>query len=187
MAPTGSLWYLESLKYDQHVHYRLPARLISDADDLIVLRAETGAQGWHSVRGAWTLQRHSYYLIWPDQGYNIFLNYTPDGRFTHYYCNAALPPSIDRARQYIAYIDLDLDVLIEPDGRFRVLDTDEFRHHAVVYQYPRHIKQAAGLAVLDIILRLRARQWPFERVPDPPLAPPNGAMTPPGDPAGDPA
>ena len=57
--------------------------------------------------------------------YNIFeIHDRDDDRLKGWYCNVTFPAEISDAQ--VSYVDLALDVLAFPDGKYLVLDEDEF-------------------------------------------------------------
>jgi protein associated with RNAse G/E len=158
--PLGVPWLLEARKYDQRLHYRIPAHLISDDGHLLRFRSMIGAPLEHFTRGWVRPMNHpSEMWFWRDRWYNIYVNYDAAGVLDHFYCNAGLPPVISGTT--LTFVDLDLDVQIRPRGGFEVLDTDEFIEHSAHYGYPPDVRHNAALAVLDIIQLWRSRQPPF--------------------------
>jgi protein associated with RNAse G/E len=156
-----SLWQIEAYKYDGQLHYRMPAYLRSDDGECLHFRAQLGGFLDHRTRG-WrriTL-RPSDMFFWRDRWYNVFRNYAADGRLRHYYCNIGLPPHIQDG--VISFVDLDLDVEIQPDGRIEILDEDEFIAHAVHYAYPPDIQQTARQTVETVLALWQSRAAPFD-------------------------
>ena len=87
----------------------------------------------------------SYGLYWADRPYNIYHWVHPDGRSLACYCNAATETRISPAA--VDWLDLELDVLVTPDGRVRVLDEEEVP--AVLSQAHQQQLAAARLALAD--------------------------------------
>ncbi|QRN82268.1 DUF402 domain-containing protein [Chloroflexota bacterium] len=60
-----------------------------------------------------------------DRWYNIFaIHDKDDDRIKGWYCNVTYPAEITADR--VTYVDLALDLLAYPDGRYLILDEDEF-------------------------------------------------------------
>ncbi len=106
------------------------------------------------ARGTVSLE---YY--WLDRWYNIFRFINPDGELRNYYCNVNMPPTLDG--EVLSYIDLDIDVLVEPDFSYKVLDQDEFEENAERYNYPEHVRRNARQAVTELIELIEDRKFPF--------------------------
>ena len=162
---TSPLWHILARKYDGSEHYRLPATLLTESGDSLTFATQVGGRILHRTRGPKTIQRASDLIFWPAEWYNVYLNTGDDGGLDHAYCNVALPPVISEAEKTLSFVDLDLDVRIWPDGRYAILDTDEFREHSERYGYPPDMQRRALETVLDIIIRWRARRFPFDCFP----------------------
>jgi protein associated with RNAse G/E len=160
--PPALLWQIEARKYDGSLHYTLPAHLIEDDGERLWVRSQPGGPLHHVTRG-WTrpITRPSDMFFWRGRWYNVYLNYDDDGLFNHFYCNAGMPPVLsDHA---ISFVDLDLDVQIWPDGRYAVLDEDEFLAHAAQFAYPAEVQRGARQAVEALLALWRAKTPPFDR------------------------
>jgi uncharacterized protein len=72
-----------------------------------------------------------------------------------------MPPKFDG--QVLSYIDLDIDVLVEPDWSFSVLDVDDFENNIKLYNYPVEIQHHARQAVIELITLIETRAFPFTK------------------------
>jgi hypothetical protein len=68
----------------------------------------------------------AYYLA--DRPYNVYHWIAPSGETLGYYFNLSGPVRIGRDR--LEWEDLEVDVLVTPDGRVQVLDEDAIPHDA---------------------------------------------------------
>ena len=69
----------------------------------------------------------------------------------YYYCNLSSPFVCDE--EALKYIDYDLDIKVYPNGKYHLLDEDEYEQHMNQMNYPHDI---------DIILRRNVdilQQW----------------------------
>lgn len=157
---SSRVWQIEALKFDRRLHYTLPAHLLDDDGTHLWFRAQSGGLIDHITRGKqFTIRHPSDMIFWRERWYNVYVNYTDDGELSHFYCNVGLPPEL--SGRTLRFVDLDLDVQIWPDGRYSVLDEEEFAEHAALFGYPLATQQAARQAVEDILARWRARLSPF--------------------------
>lgn len=114
----------------------------------------------HSHLGLIRCGTVSYEYYWLDRWYNIFRFHGPDGTFRNFYCNVSMPPVF--AADVLNYVDLDLDILVWPDGRTAILDRDEYEHNLVTYGYPPDITERAELAVAELLDAIHRREFPFD-------------------------
>lgn len=96
---------------------------------------------------------------WLDRWYNVFRFAELDRKLKKFYCNINMPPKFDG--QVLSYVDLDIDVLVEPDWSFSVLDVDDFEKNIKRYNYPVEIQHQAREAVTDLIALIETRAFPF--------------------------
>ena len=76
-----------------------------------------------------------------------------------YYCNVNVPPTFDG--QVLTYIDLDIDVLVQPDLTYQILDLDEFEKNSALYDYSNEVRRNARQAVVELVQLIEMKQFPF--------------------------
>lgn len=102
----------------------------------------------------------TYEYYWFDRWYNVFYFHEPDGKFRNYYCNINMPPKFVNA--VFDYVDLDIDVLVQPDLSYKVLDLEEFKENAVKFNYPADVVLNAKKALNEVLGLIRKREFPFQ-------------------------
>jgi protein associated with RNAse G/E len=137
------------LKYDGTERRRWFGRVAKHDGPLIVLDAVFDEEVQHDLLGTIASGTVSKEYYWLDRWYNVF-------RFSNrFYCNVTQPPSFDGS--VLTYVDLDIDVLVESDFSYRILDLEDFE----TSQYPAEIDQSARQAVEDLIEEIKTRSFPF--------------------------
>ena len=137
-------------KYDGREHRTWRARLAKQVGPLIALDAAFAEEVEHDLLGTIAAGTISKEFYWLDRWYNVF-------RFSNrFYCNVTEPPIFDGS--VLTYIDLDVDVLIEPNFSYQILDLEDFE----TYPYPTEVKQRARQAILEIISLVQTRAFPFD-------------------------
>lgn len=98
-------------------------RLLLEPGKRAVLRYRVDRE-WRVGDGALIVPAGSVNLAhyWIDRPYNVY-QFMRDGRTLAYYCNVAEPTAI--REDLVEYVDLAVDVLIDPAGKALVLDEDE--------------------------------------------------------------
>jgi protein associated with RNAse G/E len=82
------------------------------------------------------------------------------GVLHHYYCNLGEPGAWQGNIYH--FVDLDLDVVIYPDGRHLLLDEDEFAVHTTRFGYPADVVAATRQAAQDVLALARSGAAPFD-------------------------
>jgi len=147
------------LKYDGTEYRRWNARLSQRDGPLLVLDAEFEYDVQHDFLGAIESGTGTIEYYWLNRWYNIFRFMKDDDATRLYYCNINMPPSL--RDNVLTYIDLDIDVLVQPDFSYQVLDLDEFEENARRYGYSEEVKSQAQAALNGLIFMIESRQFPF--------------------------
>lgn len=159
MTATKQSILVQVYKYDGVLHRRWPAQLLRREGSLIVLDAQFSEEVVHDLLGTIPVGTHSLEYYWLDRWYNVFRFARPDGKLRNYYCNVNLPPKFDGAT--LSYVDLDLDILVDPDLSYTVLDAEDFEQNVLEFGYPTEVEANARGALAELITMIETRQFPF--------------------------
>ena len=147
------------LKYDGTEYRHWSAQLARRDGSLIVLEAEFDIEVHHSQLGHIPLGTRTVEYYWLDKWYNVFRFLRDTGETRFWYCNINLPPIVEDS--LMTYVDLDIDVLVQTDFSYQILDLDEFERHARIFSYPPEVQESTQNALAELILRIESRQFPF--------------------------
>jgi hypothetical protein len=64
----------------------------------------------------------------------------------------------------VTAVDLDLDVVMRPDGRVELLDEDEFIENGAAMAYPEHVVDQARAAAASVHQVMESRGEPFAAI-----------------------
>ena len=101
---------------------------------------------------------------YPGRGYAIWQVEQPDGAIKGWYCNVSTP--VQEVDGTLTFNDLLLDVVVYPDGRWSVLDRDEFEA-ARRDGLPERDALAAEAALAELVALIHAGAPPFRFVTAP--------------------
>lgn len=146
-------------KYDGVLHRSWGAQLIRQEGSLIVLDAKFPDEVVHDLLGTIASGTQSLEYYWLDRWYNIFRFAQPDGALRNYYCNVNVPARFDG--DTLSYVDLDLDILVDPDFSYRVLDVEDFEANGRIYGYTEEVKANARQALDELVRMIETRAFPF--------------------------
>src|SRR3569833_1022400 len=130
---TGDLVTVNARKYDGRIRRSWPGALVSEKDGLITLIAHFSATHFHNDLGTIHAGTISIEHFWLDRWYNVFRFSEPDGQPKAVYTNITMPATF--VGSVLDYVDLDIDVILWPDGRVNVLDRDDFERNSAKYGY----------------------------------------------------
>lgn len=147
-------------KYDGSLHYEWTSRLIDDNDERILLYAGPGRTLQHYTRQAcYTYHSHSLECFMRQDGFTVQLDLEPDGAIRHY-SNIGLVPRLDG--NIITFIDLDLDLVADRGGEWRLVDEEEFAANQVRFGYPDDVVTHVWNTIEDVNQRIEINAFPFD-------------------------
>jgi protein associated with RNAse G/E len=147
------------LKHDGAEHRRWNASLSYREGNLIVLDAEFDVDVSHELLGEIKRNTKTVEYYWLNHWYNVFRFLKEDGSTRLWYCNINTPPKL--AGDTLSYVDFDIDILVQPDFSFQVLDEVEFETNARLYGYSDEEKSNTRSAVTQLIAMIEQRDFPF--------------------------
>ncbi len=145
-------------KYDGSLRRQWTAGVVSQTEDLTIAVGRFEFDVVHSELGLIKTGTVSFEHFWKDRWYNIFRFHEPDGSLRNYYCNVAMPFTLDG--DTLEFVDLDMDVVVWPDGRLEVLDRDDFEENLVRFNYPDAIVENAEAALIELLTLIRSASLP---------------------------
>ncbi len=146
--------------YDGKLKRSWNCRLTDIEGNALTLVGEFEASVTHPDLGLISAGTISHEYYWLDRWYNVFRFTEPDGTFRNWYCNINMPPVFNDMT--LDYVDLDIDILIWPDGRVIVLDEDEFEENAAAYGFGDDVRTNAAAARTELLGLIERRESPFD-------------------------
>lgn len=151
---------INSKKFDGRISKSWSAELVGETSELLEFKGVFEFDVDHRKLGFIKKGTVSYEYYWRERWYNIFRFHEPDGRLRNFYCNVAAPPTFTDG--VLEYVDLDLDILADPELNFEVLDLDEFDERKVKMKYPDELVENAQQGLKDLIQLIEKREFPFD-------------------------
>jgi hypothetical protein len=160
MITTTNLLTVKKLNLDHELVIAYEGTVLERTPDTIVLEAR-----FHRATlelGYTTFEHHDRFIeyFFADRWYNIFeIHSVHDDHLKGWYCNIAQPAVF--GERTIEQVDLALDVWIDPDGSYRLLDQDEFD----ALEIDRATRLRAQQAVSELLDLLPHRATPHRAAP----------------------
>jgi uncharacterized protein len=147
-------------KFNGRIHKTWQAELISQNEDLLVLLGKFGSDIKHPYLNVIRRGTVSYEFFWLKKWFNVFRFHEPNGQFRIFYCNINLPPTI--SDNTLDYVDLDIDVIVQRDMSYRILDLEEFRQNSLKFPYPEEVTKKCLESLCELQFMIKNRLFPFD-------------------------
>ena len=148
-----------SRKFDGSVSRSWKCDLIEENDEILTFVGEFDIDVEHPDLGFIRRGTVSYEYYWRDRWFNVFRFHEPEGEIRNYYCNINMPPLFENG--VLDYVDLDIDVVVNADLRYRVLDHEDFEKNAVRFGYPEEVKSRVESSLSEVVTLIESRDFPF--------------------------
>ncbi|MBX3244237.1 MAG: DUF402 domain-containing protein [Acidobacteria bacterium] len=157
---TDQVFTINSRSFDNNIRRSWQCELVRREGSLLVFVGTFDKEVHHPDLGTVRKGTVSYEYYWLDRWYNVFCFYEPEGEFRNWYCNVNMPPVLNGST--LDYIDLDIDVLVWPDGSQSILDMDEFEINSERFGYPQDVCAKAEKACDEILSMIKTNAFPFD-------------------------
>lgn len=148
---------IHSYKHDKQIHrvWNNITTLKSFEHELVIGNYRTKVI--ESNGRYWNTREPAICFFYDDYWFNVIAMLKDDG--IYYYCNISSPYIFDD--EAIKYIDYDLDVRIDPSFKYRVLDREEYKRHAIKMEYSEELKSILENSLSELIKKIENREPPF--------------------------
>ena len=146
-------------KYDGRRRFLVETRCLLATPDLTILVGEPGRR-FVTPDGLRHLPSTTLEYFPVGRWYNVVSFFdTASGRLERHFCNVIEPATWTAGE--LRYVDLDLDLVVLPDGETAVEDLDDFRRHGREWRYPSTIRRAALGALRELCALAATGTPPF--------------------------
>ncbi len=135
------IYKVNSRKFDGTIRRSWECEFVASDDEKIDLVGSFEHQVEHKDLGVIEAGTVSYERFYFNRWFNYFTFEYPVGTLRNYYINICMPPEIGNG--VIDYTDLDLDLIVWPDGRWKTLDLEEFEDNKLELAYPESVTNEA--------------------------------------------
>ncbi|BBI31231.1 DUF402 domain-containing protein [Cohnella abietis] len=150
---------IRALKYGDHPHYEWKTTLLERTDTHVFVLGHYGRKLQHYTKGKiftvenWTIEFFSF-----DSWFTVSVDIV-EGKITSYYCNISEPARMDGNK--VSFVDLDID-LINKEGKWTVVDEDEFIVNSVKFSYPPDLIEKVRQELASLQKRIEMKSFPFD-------------------------
>ena len=148
---------IQAYKHNEELHRQWThSYVLRDDEDYFVLASiraavvESDGRKWHTKEPA-------IFVLSKKNWFNVIAMLKEKG--VCYYVNIASPAIFDK--NFIKYIDYDLDIKLYEDGTTRLLDVSEYKKHADEQGYSEDIKEILQHSVDKVYNMINKKEFPF--------------------------
>lgn len=156
----GELFTIKSLAFDGQLKRSWQCELLEREGSRLNFLGVFDFDITHEHLGRIARGTYSYEYYWLERCYNVFRFHEPDGAFRNYYCNINLPPQLGPS--VLEYVDLDIDIIVDGEGRITILDEVEFETNSRIYSYDGSLRSRVSGAVEELLGLINERRFPFD-------------------------
>jgi protein associated with RNAse G/E len=151
---------VRATKYDGSGLRTWTAQVLQQDGPLLVLDANFDHEIKHDLLGTIASGTRSIEYYWLDRWYNVFRFAHATGELRNYYCNINVPPAFDG--KVLSYVDLDIDILVEPNLSYRIVDLEDFESNAARFAYSEEVRAGAHNGLDHLVKLIKAGSFPFD-------------------------
>jgi len=154
----GKKIVIHSYKHDKTLHRIWKnATILEDNEDYLIV-ANQRTKVVESTGRFWYTKEPSVAFFFKNHWYNVIAILKNDE--VTYYCNVGSPVLMDN--EAVKYIDYDLDLKVESDFSYKILDIYEYKMHQEKMNYPDDIKTILAKELINLKVRIDKREIPFD-------------------------
>jgi hypothetical protein len=148
---------IHSYKHDKSLHRIWKNATILEENDEYFVVANQRTKVVESTGRFWYTREPSVAFFFKNHWYNVIAIIKNEA--ITYYCNVGSPALIDE--EALKYIDYDLDLKVDSDYSYKILDIYEYKMHQKLMNYPEDIKMILAKEMLNLKSRIDKRLIPF--------------------------
>lgn len=132
----GSTIEILSLKHNHKMHRRWLKNFVMYSDDHLVIGGNDRTVVEESNKTTWRTTEPAIFYFDKRYWFNIVIVIKETDYY--YYCNLSTPFTYKKA--ILQYIDYDIDVIVQSDLTYTIVDQKEFKENKNRYDYPLSIQ-----------------------------------------------
>jgi len=132
-----SIIRIESIKHNNVFHRSWEENIVLYEDDEVLIGGNNRTVVKERGDKEWRTDSLALFYFFRHHWFNVIIIFEDKHTF-YYYCNIASPFTFDN--NVLQYIDYDIDVVVQNNGSFTIVDKEEYEVNAAKLQYPQYIK-----------------------------------------------
>ena len=148
---------IQAYKHNEELHRQWTHSYVLRDDEEYFVLASIRAAVVESDGRKWHTKEPAIFVLSKKNWFNVIAMLKENG--VCYYVNIASPAIFDK--NFIKYIDYDLDIKLYEDGTTRLLDVSEYKKHADEQGYSEDIREILQRSVDKVYNLINKKEFPF--------------------------
>lgn len=149
---------IKSLKHDNSFHRSWAENKVLFSDKHVIIGANNKTIVEEPDHKQWRTKELAIFYFPKNHWFNIVILFKSATEYS-FYCNVSSPPTLNTG--VIQYIDYDIDVIVDKDNRYTVVDIDEFEENQVKMNYPAYVTGKIDEELLMLTSWIKKSRNPF--------------------------
>ncbi|MDF9824480.1 protein associated with RNAse G/E [Breznakia sp. PF5-3] len=150
--------YIQSYKHDKSLHRTWSKGFVIESNEDRIVAITDRSYVIEADGRKWLTREPAICFFYPDKWYNVICMIRKKGIF--YYCNLASPSIYDG--ESLKNIDYDLDIKVNNEFEYIILDEDEYEEHSKEMKYSDDLDKVIHKQMDDLISHIKMRVSPFD-------------------------
>ena len=148
---------IQAYKHNGELHRQWSHSFVVEDNDKYFIVVSIRSSVIENDGRKWHTKEPAIFILSKEKWFNVIAMLKEKG--ICYYVNIASPAIYDK--EFIKYIDYDLDVKLYEDGTTRLLDVSEYKKHADEQGYSDDIREILQSSVDAIYNKINKKEFPF--------------------------
>ncbi len=153
----GDVLKIMSFKHNGSIHRVWEDAHVIEIDDEKIVVCTKKSRVEEATKRVWYTQEPAILYFFYEEWYNVIAMLRKDG--VYYYTNISSPCVIDNGA--IKYIDYDLDLKTFRNGKYKIMDVNEFYCHKYSMSYSKKLENIAMDTLEHVIDLYKKNDFPF--------------------------
>ncbi|MCL2522499.1 MAG: DUF402 domain-containing protein [Erysipelotrichales bacterium] len=155
----GDIVQIHSYKHDKSIHRIWQKTKILQQTTTMLVAGNNHTKVVEVTGRKWVTREPAICFFFKDFWFNVIAMIKKNG--IYYYCNLSSPYVFDG--EAIKYIDYDLDIRVNPDMSYALLDENEFQAHCKKMNYDEKIIFIIRESQKELIKKIENQEFPFKK------------------------
>ncbi len=150
---------LHSYKHNKTLHRVWKQETVIENNDEYIVLANRRTKVIEANGRFWYTKEPSVSVFFKNHWYNVIGILKDDD--IYFYCNLSSPVLYDE--EAVKYVDYDLDIKVQSDFKYELLDYNEFKKHELVMNYSKDLDEILFNELENLKRRIERREMPFDK------------------------